>query len=517
MTRDAFGRIGRRLGGGLAALLLATAALPAAVAPAQAQTTLNIGLQEDPDALDPTLARTFVGRIVFMGLCDKLIDYDAELNLVPQLAESWETSADGRQVTFRLRPGVKFHDGTAMDAEAVKFSLERHKTMPESRRRSELTEVASVEVVDPLTVRLNLTEPFSPLLSLLADRAGMIVSPKAARELGDRFATAPVCAGPFRFVERVAQDRIVLERFPDYWDAASIHVDRVVYRPIPDTTVRLANLQGGTLQMLERLAPSDIPAVRRDGRLSLAQITSLGYQGVTINVGNGPRADTPLGKDARVRQAFELAIDREALNQVAFEGANTPGNQPVAPSSPFYDRTTPIPQRDVAAARRLLQQAGVATPVRVELMVPNNNVGLQVGQIIQAMTAEAGFEVSILAQEFASALAAQTRGEFQAFQVGWSGRIDPDGNIHVFWHSKGSQNDSKFANAEVDRLVDAARVTSDRAERIRLYNEANRIYQREGSIIYLWHPNNVFAMSTRVTGFQPNPDGLIRLQGVRLQ
>src|SRR5262245_18841384 len=196
------------------ALLVGVFALFAATA--QAQTTLRFGLAEDPDMLDPTLARTFVGRIVFASLCDKLVDIDEKLNIVPQLATSWEWSADSKALTMKLRPNVTFHDGEKLDAAAVKFNIERHKTMTGSNRRGELALVTTVDVVDPMTVRLNLSAPFSPLLAQLADRAGMMVSPKAAQAAGDKFAAKPVCSGPFRFVERVAQDRIVVEPYPQY-------------------------------------------------------------------------------------------------------------------------------------------------------------------------------------------------------------------------------------------------------------------------------------------------------------
>src|SRR5271154_3548436 len=205
--------------------------------------TLRIGLAEDPDILDPTLARTFVGRIVFSALCDKLFDLDEKLNIVPMLATSHEWSADNKTLTLKLRPGVTFHDGEKFDAAAVKFNIERHKNMAGSTRRGELTPVASVDVVDPLTVRINLSAPFAPLLALLTDRAGMMVSPKAAAAAGDKFGANPVCSGPFKFVERVAQDRIVLERYPGYWNKGEIHFERITYLPIVDATVRLANLR----------------------------------------------------------------------------------------------------------------------------------------------------------------------------------------------------------------------------------------------------------------------------------
>src|SRR5439155_7263047 len=165
----------------------------------QAQTTLRIGLAEDPDILDPTMARTYVGRIVFASFCDKLFDIDEKLNIVPQLALAHETSADGKTVTIKLRPNVKFHDGEPFNAEAVKFTLDRHLTMETSKRKAELSQIDKVEVADPLTVRLLLKAPFSPLLAQLTDRAGMMVSPKAVKEAGDKFVNKPICAGPFKF------------------------------------------------------------------------------------------------------------------------------------------------------------------------------------------------------------------------------------------------------------------------------------------------------------------------------
>src|SRR3984957_5650657 len=249
-----------------------------------AQTTLRIGLAEDPDALDPSTARTYVGRIVFAAFCDKLFDIDEKLNIVPQLALSHETSADGKEVTIKLRPGVKFHDGEPFDAEAAKFSLDRHLTLPVSFRKPELAALDHVEVVDPLTIRIVLKTPFSPLIAQLTDRAGMMVSPKAAKEAGDKFGLKPVCAGPYKFVERVQQDRIVVEKFADYWDKANVHIDRIVYLPIVDGTVRLPNLKSGGLDLIERLLATDIAAVRSDAKLKLANPVGLFYDGITINI-----------------------------------------------------------------------------------------------------------------------------------------------------------------------------------------------------------------------------------------
>src|SRR6202023_134246 len=284
-----------------AALLLS---LGAAV---QAQTTLRIGLAEDADVLDPSIARTYVGRIVFASLCDKLFDIDEKLNIVPQLALSHETSADGREMTIRLRPGVKFHDGEPLDAEAAKFSLDRHLTMQGSFRKPELAALDHVDVVDPLTIKLVLKTPFSPLIAQLTDRAGMMVAPKAAKEAGDKFGQHPVCAGPYKFVERVQQDRMVFEKFADYWNKDNIFIDRVVFQPIVDPTVRLANLKSGGLDLIERVLATDIKDVRADSRLVLSTALELGYMGLTINIGNDKNKGG-FSLQKKLRQAPDLCF-----------------------------------------------------------------------------------------------------------------------------------------------------------------------------------------------------------------
>src|SRR6516165_3130650 len=270
------------------AFRLATAAmlLVASAGIACAQTTLRIGLAEDPDILDPTLARTYVGRIVFASFCDKLFDIDEKLNVVPQLALGYDTAPDGKAVTIKLRPNVKFHDGEKLDADAAKYSLERHMTMTGSFRKPELAAVDHVDVVDPLTIKLALKTPFAPLIAQLTDRAGMMVSPKAAKEAADKFGLHPVCAGPYKFVERVPQDRIVGEKFADYWNKDNVHIDRIVYLPITEDTVRLANLKSGSLELIERALATDIKEVRADPKLKLVTALGLWYWGIDINLGN---------------------------------------------------------------------------------------------------------------------------------------------------------------------------------------------------------------------------------------
>ncbi|MGY4626102.1 ABC transporter substrate-binding protein [Bradyrhizobium sp. USDA 4486] len=496
--------------------ILASALLTSLAGAAQAQSTLRIGIAEDPDILDPSVGRTYVGRIVFSAFCDKLFDIDEKLNIVPQLALSHETSADGKEMRIKLRPGVKFHDGEPLDAEAAKFSIERHMTLPGSFRKSELASVDHVEVVDPLTIKLVLKTPYSPLIAQLTDRSGMMVSPKAAKEAGDKFGLHPVCAGPYKFVERVQQDRMVFEKFADYWNKDNIHIDRIVFLPIVDATVRLANLKSGGLDLIERVLATDIKDVRADSRLVLSTAPELGYLGLTVNIGNDKNKG-PLSQSAKVRQALDLSIDREALNQVVFNGEFTPGNQWVSPTHPYYQKAFPVHGRDIAKAKALLKEAGVTTPVTVDYMIPKGAENEAVAQVVQSMAAEAGFDIKIRAVEFATTFKQAQAGEFQVFQINWSGRIDPDGNSYIFMRSKAPQNDGGYSNPEADKLLEQGRATSDVDERKAIYAKLTKILLDDLPIIYLYHRTLLIAHTKKLDGYRQMPDGLVRVVGLKFK
>jgi peptide/nickel transport system substrate-binding protein len=482
----------------------------------RAETTLRIGLAEDPDILDPSLARTYVGRIVFAAVCDKLFDIDEKLNIVPQLALSYETSTDGKAMTIKLRPGVKFQDGEALDAEAAKFSIERHMTFPGSFRKSELANVDHVEVVDPLTIKLVLKTPYAPLIAQLTDRAGMMLSPKAAKEEGDKFGLHPVCAGPYKFVERVQQDRMVFEKFNDYWNKDNVFIDKIVYLPIVDATVRLANLKSGGLDLIERVLATDIKDVRSDSNLVLSTAPELGYLGLTINIKNDKNKGA-LSQSEKVRQALDLSIDREAVNQVVFNGEFTPGNQWISPQHPYYQTAFPVRPRDIEKAKALLKEAGVTPPVTVDMMVPKGSENEAVAQVIQSMAAEAGFEVKIRVIEFATSFKDATAGNFQVFQINWSGRIDPDGNSYVFLHSGAAQNDGGYSNPEADKLMEDARLIADPAERKAIYEKLTKIVLNDEPIIYLYHRKWLIAHIKKLEGYRQMPDGLVRVVGLKFK
>ncbi|WP_304617859.1 ABC transporter substrate-binding protein [Paracoccus sp. (in: a-proteobacteria)] len=492
------------------ATLLTTAAF-GGMAAAQ---DLRIGLNEDPDFLDPAQSRTFVSSLVYESLCNRLFNTNTDMEIIPELATEWDWSDDGLTLVLQLREGVVHHDGTPFNADSARRVLERNMTLPQSSRRSELTSIEGVEATGEHELTITLNAPDVTLLAQLAHHAGRMYSPDAAEPAAERFGQAPVCTGPYQFAERVEGDRIVLTKFDDHWEADEYHYDRVIYQPIPDTTVRLANVRSGDLDIIERTAPSDVPQIQGDDLLQLFEIANIGYQGMTINVGNGPRSEGPLGSDARVRQALSLSIDREALNQVVFEGQYVPGNQWAAPGTTWYDERDPLPARDVERARELLAEAGVDTPFAIEMQVGNSPVAMQQAQVVQAMAAEAGFDINLRATEFATLLSENAAGNFDMSQQGWSGRIDPDANVHPFVSCEGGNNDQKYCNEQVDALLAQARAEPDPEARKALYDQTREILAEELPIIYLYHIKYFFAMRQGIEGFEPYADGIIRLRGV---
>ena len=427
---------------------------------------------------------------------------------MPQLATSYKWSADNKSLEIKLRDGVTFHDGEKMDAAAVKYNLERHKNMKGSNRRGELAVVSSVDAVDASTVRINLAAPFAPLLAVLTDRSGMMVSPKAAEAAGEKFGAKPVCSGPFRFVERIAQDRIVLERFPNYWNKGQIHFERIVYQPIVDATVRLANLRSGQLDFIERVAPSDIAQLRNDSRFRIAKIVEIGYQGITINVGKSDLAQkNPLGKDPRVREALELSLDRDAIVKVAMEGEAQPATSGSRPNR-FYGKSAPIPKRNVERAKQLLKEAGVPNP-SFTLMTPTTSDAQRIAQIVQAMAKEAGFDVKIQSTEFATSLNLADKGQFEAYVLAWSGRADPDGNLHTMLACKGPTNYAGYCKDDVEKLIDESRTSLDATPHRGLRQDRAQV-QKDRPIIYLYHRNWLWAHTAKLTGLRTVPDGMVR-------
>ena len=333
--------------------------------PATAQ-TLRIGLREDPDVLDPTLGSSYVGRIVYAALCDKLFDIDENLHLVPQLATGYDW-VDPLHLLLHLRQGVLFQNGEPFDAESVRYKLNRDLTLKGSMRARGVSAIKSIKVRDKFTVELELKAPSSALLAQLSDRAGIMIAPKAAEAAGAEFGLHPVCAGPFAFDSRVAQDRIVLKRFPDYWNADAIHFDQVIYLPQPNAAVRLANLKAGALDVVEYIVPTDAAAIQRDPKLALAGRRCAELPGHHHQHQQRPgrqHAARPAGPGAPCVRA----VDRpQAVIDAVYDGLYTPTVQASPPSLALLFRRYPAAgarcgqgRSTAAAGRREAARAGDA-------------------------------------------------------------------------------------------------------------------------------------------------------------
>lgn len=478
---------------------------------------LVMGLSAEPDRLDPTTSSSLYTRYVMSAICEKLYDLDSSGTIVPQLATELPTiSADGLTVTIGVRTGITFADGTPFDANAVRASLDRHLTHPESQRASEMGPIASITATDASHVVIQYEKPFAPITAALADRAGMIMSPAA---LNDDFGDNPVCVGPFKFVERVPQTAIKVARDPRYYDAANVHLDTITYRIMSDANIRAANLRSGDIQVADTISPQDIDALAQEDDLRVLQSPSLGYRAITINVGNVDGAgepakpiDTPLAKDARVRLAFSHAIDRQSLVDTVFNNWFEPACSPIAPQTPYASRASnACPAFDPAKSKRLLTEAGVKAPYRIELQVSNTQDELRFAQALQASVAEGGFELEIVPVEYSTLLDVQKNGSFEALMLGWSGRIDPDGNTTRFLATGKAANYSGFSSSTLDDLLARASQTTDVVERASLYGQAVKLLQQENPVVYTHRIRNLTVHSTRVIGVEVYTDGVVRL------
>lgn len=479
---------------------------------------LVMALSSEPDRLDPTTSSSLYTRYVMQPMCEKLYDIDSDGEIVPMLATELPTIEEGGlTLTFPLRSDAVFSDGEPFNAAAVAAMLTRHLTHEASSRKSELGPVDTVEAVDEHTVKVTFSAPFSPFTAALADRAGMILSPKAVEEMGDDVGNHPVGVGAFRFVRRVPQTSIELERDPLYYDADNVHLDRITYRIMTDANIRAANVQSGDVHVADSISPQDIEVLEAARGVTTLQVGSLGYQALTINLRDtdpdGNPIDPPLiATDPRVRQALSIALDREALTNTVFNGWYTPAGSPIAPGTPF---STPesdhLPAYDPAAARTLLAAAGAPIPYPLQVKVSNSQDALRYAQAMQAQLSQAGFALSLLPTEYTAILDAQDRGDFEAVQLGWSGRADPHGNAYNFWTTDASNNYSGYSSPEMDDLLARAAEQTSIDDRAATYGEAVALMQEVNAVIYLYRLRSLTALSSDVTGVATFADGVVRL------
>lgn len=491
-----------------------------AAAPANAPKiggTIRVGLDSELANLDPLKSSLVVDRQVMYNLYDSLVAIDKDLKIVPALADSWD-QPDPATYIFHLHKGVKFQDGTDFNADAVKFNLDRYRTTASSPRKAELSDIKSVDVVDPLTVKVSLNGPSAPFLANLVDRAGMMASPAAVQKGGDGYTLSPIGGGTgaFSFVEWVKGDHLTLQKNPSYWkkDAAGTalpYADKVTYRFFADENVRLTNLKTGDEDIIYRLPEKDVADAKQNKDIVYKDAPGLAWFGIQLNVKQAPF------DEKKVRQAFAYAIDRDQIIKTVFFGVDSVAQIPMSPSVWAYDPTFKPYTRDVAKAKSLLAEAG-KTNVTFTLDVTNTPANIQEAQLIKDELAEAGMTVNIALFEFAKQIDKASKHDFQASAFGWSGRIDPDGEIsygHI--HTDGGFNYAQYSNKDVDDLLDKARAATTQDARKPLYQQLMKVVADDVPWIYINFQPAWELHGTKVQNYNFIADGIIRLEGVWLK
>lgn len=515
-----------------AAALTCAALVPGLLAlPAAAQTPPNVlvvGQIAEPQSLDPhTVTATNDFRIL-VNLYDGLVRFkDGTLEVEPALAESWEVSDDGRIYRFKLREGVKFHDGSDFGAEAVKFNFDRmlnkdhpfYNTGPFPLSFN-FSSIASVEVIDPHTVEFRLKEAFAPFLSNLAYPTGLIVSPTAVEQHSKDYGHSPSGTGPFKFAEWQSNQRVVIERNPDYWGGAA-KLEAVVFRPVTDANTRVAEMMAGGLDVMLEVPPDNLATFRQDANFAVAEQAGPHVWFAILNTKEGPFADK------RVRQAANYAVNKETLVKDVLQDTATVAAGPIPPAFNWVESTVEPYPYDPEKAKALLAEAGVENP-QLTFYVTEGGSGMldpvTMGAAIQADLQAAGFTVKIETYEWNTFLGRVNpglEGKADMAEMAWMTN-DPDTVPYLTLRTdampdKGGFNSGYYSNPEVDALLEQARASTDQAERGKLYAKVQAAVHEDAPWLFVanWKQNAV--TTAAVQGFKLQPSFLLDLRGVAKQ
>ncbi|MDJ0499063.1 MAG: ABC transporter substrate-binding protein [Acidimicrobiia bacterium] len=496
-----------------------TTAAPAETTAAPAETTaapepsekVIIAAQgSEPDQLDPHMTSAYASFQVLENVYDTLVQPAADLSMEPALAESWDISDDNLTWTFTLRDGVKWHNGRDLVAQDVVYSFER--IIAEGLNGWRFGAVETITAPDDSTVVITLTQPSPNLLVSIAGFKGMAIVPEEIVTDGT-IGTSPVGTGPFRFVSQSPDEGIILEKNPDYWRASEglPKLDGIQFIQIPDASTKLTALRTGEVHWIDAVPPQDIESLSGEAGITVGRVPGGDYHYFALNQNRQPF------DDVRVRQAIAMAINRDEIAVAAQFGAAT-SNQTAIPASnaAWYFDYAPFAAADIAGAQALLDEAGVSN-LEIEFLVTSDFPETVVqAEVIAAELAALGITVTINDVDFSTWLDLEASGEFDAFMLSWIGNIDPDDFYYAQHHSTGGFNFQGYANAEVDRLLDEARVETDQAARKALYDQAAQLIVDEASYIYLYNPDNINAWRDEVGGYATRGDNAIRFEETTL-
>ncbi len=488
----------------------------------QAGKTLVYGRGGDSVGLDPGLETDGESFKVCDNIYETLVSFHAEsTELAPGLAESWTASEDGLTWTFQLRKGVTFHDGSAFDAQAVVFSLARqfkpdhpfHNVEGAYQYWSSMSMsdiVKDVRAIDDFTVAIDLKRPNAPFLSNLAMNFCAIVSPNAVKKWGADFARHPVGTGPFQFVEWIKDDRIVLERYANYWGMAP-QLDRLIFRSIPENSVRLIALSQGSIDGMDNLVPDFIPSIESDERLQLLSQAGMNVGYLAMNM------DKQTFQQVAVRRAINHAINKKSLVDNLYQGLALPAVNPIPPTMWGYHEGISGYDYNPEKAKQLLAEAGMPNGFKTTLWAmpvprPYMPQPMKIAQAIQADLKAVGIEAEIVTYEWGTYLDKVQRGQHDMALLGWTGdNGDPDNFLYVLLDKSATQipaNNIAFYRSEpLHQVLIDAQQSSDQETRTALYRQAQEIVFRDAPWVPLVHAAQTAAFNKRVQGFQLHPTG----------
>jgi len=483
--------------------------------------TMTFALEDQPINMDPLLSNAFIDRNIHYQIYDSLVRIDSSGKIIPWLATSWDFSSDGKAVTFHLRTDVKYADGETFDAASVKWNIDRYRTTTGSQRSGELASVDSVDVVDASTVRFNLKSVFAPLLANLVDRSGMMLSRKSVEAGGTDFTRKPSKAGsgPFVLTEFVQNDHMTLEKNPSYWlkdkDGSQLpYLDKVTVKPITDGTVRLTNVRTGDAQIMNNIPGKDVASLKTDSTLVYQQKEAYQFNSMIPNEAAGY-----VFADHRYVKAVSMTIDRQQiLDTIAF-GVGAVGYGTIAPSHFAFDPTfKPYAKADPDGAKALIAQIGA--PLQFELLIVSGDpVQLQEAQLIKAQLEKAGITMDITQLQFAQILDLQNKHTFKGMTlIGWSGRIDPDGNTYDWVYTGRPNNAESYSNKQVDQLLDHSRATTDQEQRKSDFQKAQQIFVVDDpAAVWFGFGVSQLLYTPKLKGMDIYPDRLVRFATAWLQ
>ncbi|MFN2136365.1 MAG: ABC transporter substrate-binding protein [Candidatus Promineifilaceae bacterium] len=458
--------------------------------------TLRVAFQNEWAGLDPHVVSSYSSYQVLFNVVEMLTAYDDDLNLVPGLAESWEQSEDGLTWTFKLREGVKFHNGREMTAEDVKWSFDRLIDPATGAGNAGNVGPADtqIEVIDDYTVAITHPEPVGILPQTLAfNPASGIIARESLED--DGTISIPIGTGPFKIAEVEGTTRLVLERNGDYWQEGLPYLDQVVIEPIPDDTVRETALLGGEVDWVLAIAPQNYQSLVDNPDIVVDTAPQLSYDYIGMNLTREPF------DDVRVRQAIAMAIDRQTLCEAGFFGLCETIEGPVGSGSPWDFNYEPY-SRDVDAAKQLLADAGYPDGFEMELL-PTTQYGetVRAAQVLQQQLAEIGIDATINAPEWSEWLELEGNFMYDAYICNWNGLIDADQYYYLQHRSDQVFNFTGYDNPDFDELVDAGRATSDFDQRYAIYEQADKMLVDDAPYIYMYNKEEVRAYAPYVKGF----------------